>query len=909
MSHLEKYLILPLVLAVILLRGGSELLAQTGEVTILKIAGKAEILEQGRSVAAKEGQRIRPGQSVRLVGGGEVSISSQNDRIRIRVQDDTTLKYDGDTGANTLPWSRTNPDYRKIAAEDKKVPQFSVPVGRLEVEVVPGQELRLVCPLIMAAVRGTVFLVNVEYDGTSRISTLEGVVATYGRHGESRLTLAGQSAEVTAGLYTGYLISRGVNVPSGGTWQDVPAGTQERVDNETLGGIFAEGGGGGLLGAVLANPSASPTAGVNALAVEAAGGDTGSLFVESPLGQAQGPGAASETGAASGTGGLPNSSLLAQGLPDIVKPVSSGSGPKPGFVVSFLAPPGSSFIDRNYVKFDLDLGTGHITNASFALAYARPHSTFGEAYTTMTATGGSGRLDPATLNFLISDFDSSSGSEFWENYTYGAYGYLGSGTTLSGSLSGPVNYGQAVSGALTPDYFYYSMPSGTDMPSSLPFSGLLEQKPMVHVLGTFSIPNVLTAISNSFEFSLNLNTGRITDPFIVLDYTDTSSRDIIIYLYDGTGQLTNGAFAVDTTKGSIAGYYGYKNPQGRLSGTFNSSDPAAGTLVNAGGALNLSAGAAPAYIPASVPIAGGQIQDSLPPPANVELRTVHFIGAISGGTYYYSNFLTFDLDLATGLIENGAFDLEYDRYHPYTSTARTTLRAYGGSGSLNPRTLNFSISGFDTVYGPRNQFQEDVLFPYTYGQFGPGTTLSGTLGGSPGYGQTVSGTLAPDYNYTFLTSPSDMPAAVAFGGTVEKNPLVNVSGTFNIPDASNVYANHFGFRLNLNTGAVSAPIDFITVDYEDTSSNPITMKLSYGSGSLTNNAFAVTTNEGGVVAGMYIAMNPTATLTGTFDTNRPDEGAAVNPGGTLTLSGLGGTPPSYLPTTIPIQGGQVGRIR
>jgi hypothetical protein len=410
MRDYGKYIvILAAVLAAVLLSGQTAS-AQTDGVAVISIAGKAEILEQGRRTAAREGQRLLPGQSVRLVGGGEVRLSTTDGRIQVRVLDNTTLKYDGPTGANSLPWTPTSRYQRATSAEEKRVPQMSVPVGRLEVEVQPGQELRLVMPLIMAAVRGTRFTVSVDLDGTSRVNTFDGVVATYGRNGEFRLTLAGQTAEVTARAYTNFLATQGVSAP-GGNWKNVPPGTQERVDNSVIGPVFGEGGG-DLLVAVLANPNASPTSGVNALAVETATAGTGSLFAESAEGSNLGGGASSGLASQSGSGGvLPDSTLLDQGLPDIKYSYPSSSmhsGPIAHFIRDFALSASPSDIYFNDLAFDLDLGNGRISNAGFYVNYLGPPNAsyiMGAEYA-IVGRSGSGYLDVNTLHFDITPADN-----------------------------------------------------------------------------------------------------------------------------------------------------------------------------------------------------------------------------------------------------------------------------------------------------------------------------------------------------------------------------------------------------------------------------------------------------------------------------------------------------------------------
>ncbi|MDR1085530.1 MAG: hypothetical protein LBP22_11925, partial [Deltaproteobacteria bacterium] len=107
-----RYSAVFLVLLLALTGLSQAVLAKDSQVSVLKIAGKAEIIERGRSSAAREGQRLYPGQSVRLIGGGEVSLSSQDGRIKIKVQDNTTVTYDGEVGENTQPWSKSGPGYQ-----------------------------------------------------------------------------------------------------------------------------------------------------------------------------------------------------------------------------------------------------------------------------------------------------------------------------------------------------------------------------------------------------------------------------------------------------------------------------------------------------------------------------------------------------------------------------------------------------------------------------------------------------------------------------------------------------------------------------------------------------------------------------------------------------------------------------
>ena len=252
---------------------GSLALAQEkekDEPTVVQVAGKAQILEQGRRRPDRAGQRLLVGQAIELVGGGEVRLSMANGKVKIKVASDSTVRYDGPVEADGQPWA-TGPVTRKVAAEEE-APQFFAEKGKLEIEVAPGRRLRILCPLILAAVRGTVFTIEVAADGTSRLNTIEGQVATYGRQGEMGLSRPGQSFTVTAREYTSYLATKGVEAPLG-DWRKVPANEQERVDNQALGPVFSPES--DLLAAVLNNPNASPTSGLDALAVEDSASEEG----------------------------------------------------------------------------------------------------------------------------------------------------------------------------------------------------------------------------------------------------------------------------------------------------------------------------------------------------------------------------------------------------------------------------------------------------------------------------------------------------------------------------------------------------------------------------------------------------------------------------------------------------------
>ncbi|MDR2140268.1 MAG: FecR family protein [Deltaproteobacteria bacterium] len=596
---------------------GAPAQAQEGSgATVLKIAGKAEILSQGQRQPAREGYRLSPGQSIQLIGGGEVRLSTAGGRVQVRVLADTTVKYDGEVDANGQPWGPTS-RYREVSTggSGQMAPQLSVPVGKLEVQVESGQELRVVCPLIMAAVRGTKFNINVERDGTSLVATLEGRVATYGRNGEIRLTSAGQNSQVTARAYSNFLANRGVAAPQG-SWREIPAETQAEVDDQTLGEIF-DPEGGGLLAAVLANPDANPTDGVNALAIETTSVESGSLFVASPLeASSVSEPPISQNFGAEGVTNMPESPLLEEGLPDTNQglPDTNIDTPLPvvtgqahfigGFTLS-----GAPY--SNTLRFDLDLATGAISNAGFLIEYKNALGNFPRVY----AGGGSGQVNPSSWSFVISGFTMTNFEDDKYCLTC-SYGSLGPNTSISGSFGGPMNFGQTGSGSFNPEYVFSSGSSVSYLATAYNFAGDLNHNPVVRVHGDFNLASVtpISTIDNTFDLALNLNNGQILTGMVAIKYLDVISAEHSYLLGGGSGSVTGDAFQVSFSEGS------YQPPSGvsialtgsTLNGHFDSSSPEVDTnvLSGPGSQLNIVYGTPPVSpnsLPTTTPINAGRI--------------------------------------------------------------------------------------------------------------------------------------------------------------------------------------------------------------------------------------------------------------------------------------------------------------
>ncbi|MDR0548835.1 MAG: hypothetical protein LBI10_05420 [Deltaproteobacteria bacterium] len=585
----------------------NEALAQEAAPTIIQVAGKAQIIERGRRTPARTGQRLLSGQTIELVGGGEVRVATVDGRIKIRVSSDSTIRYDGEVEANSQPWT-LGPTTRQVASGEV-APQFFASKGKLTIEVAPGQRLRFLCPLILAAVRGTVFTVTVAADGTSRVDTLEGQVATYGRQGEMTLTRPGQSAEVSARQYSNFLTSKGVSVP-GGDWRRVSENERQRVDNQALAPIFSPNS--DPLIAVLSNPNAAPNQGVQALAIENSAVEPGSIFAAELDSSETGTPETRITPASSEID--PQSTLLDEGLPDIIPP-NAPAASQIGHGIGSFNLPGAIDINFNKFAFDLDFATGRITNAGFDIEYTRNTSPYGLVTTFLGINpAGSGYLNINTLNFSISNFGMLQ-NEYIEadGISGSSKGYFGSATTFTGSFLAPLNFGVSVSGQLTPDYVQTNGNNQTTMPVYYDtLTGVLREKPLYEISGHLAaVSNVDTLLESDFFMALDPYDGRIFDGSASYTFDDSSANDFRISLKGASGMLTNTNFLVNFSRGfaeSSAHVYS-SSATGVLQGTLSSSAPVAGTQVTSG-SLTVSYGSTPptGFPITPIPIQNGQVK-------------------------------------------------------------------------------------------------------------------------------------------------------------------------------------------------------------------------------------------------------------------------------------------------------------
>jgi hypothetical protein len=200
---------------------------------VIKIAGKAEILEKGKWTKLKTGRELWEGQSIRLVKGGEVALTSEAGKLEIIITDGSVIKYKGLVPEKKVPWGSSTRPASTSNSNSKIIPEFELLEGNANVSVEKGQPLRVITPLVIAAVRGTGFSAIVEPDGSSTIKVYDGSVMVVGRDGKSQIVNAGFSYRLTAAQYVEYLKKSKVNIPPKG-WRDVPSQQLETVDSKTF---------------------------------------------------------------------------------------------------------------------------------------------------------------------------------------------------------------------------------------------------------------------------------------------------------------------------------------------------------------------------------------------------------------------------------------------------------------------------------------------------------------------------------------------------------------------------------------------------------------------------------------------------------------------------------------------------
>ncbi|MDR2339305.1 MAG: FecR domain-containing protein [Deltaproteobacteria bacterium] len=230
--QLTRFLALGLALALLSLWGLADTLhAQKKQgAKVLSVKGKAEIKSAGRTKTARRGDIMEPGDTISVPPNGNVKLGTPEGNAEVTLSGGTTLSYDGPTNVNSRPWS-PGPAVPARAGEESDIgPQFSVTEGEAEVLVTPGQPLRVVTPLLVAAVKGTRFKIKVEPDGSSTLNTTEGLVLAVSRDGTVKTSGPGDTVRVTANDYTAFLRKNGVRPQGDGDWRTADTQAIEKVD-------------------------------------------------------------------------------------------------------------------------------------------------------------------------------------------------------------------------------------------------------------------------------------------------------------------------------------------------------------------------------------------------------------------------------------------------------------------------------------------------------------------------------------------------------------------------------------------------------------------------------------------------------------------------------------------------------
>lgn len=172
--------------------------AALAEPVVVQVSGKAEM----RANAASSWQKLRTGTplpagaAVRVQGGGSVTVHDKAAGTTIKTGPDSELGYEGTV---VLPESSQSP------GSGKPVPSYSLPEGKADISVDPGNNIDLLTPLLLTSVRGTRYTASVARDGSSAVAVGNGVVLTLDKFGNKARLSAGQQIGMTATEYIGIL--------------------------------------------------------------------------------------------------------------------------------------------------------------------------------------------------------------------------------------------------------------------------------------------------------------------------------------------------------------------------------------------------------------------------------------------------------------------------------------------------------------------------------------------------------------------------------------------------------------------------------------------------------------------------------------------------------------------------------
>ncbi len=158
---------------------------------VVRVSGKAEMRSNAGASWKKlqSGTSLPAGASVRTPAGSSVTVRDDAARVTVTVGPNTELGYEGQAPA---------PEGSQSPASDKPVPTYSLPAGKAEVSVEPGNNVDLLTPLILTSVRGTRYTASVKGDGSTHVAVKTGIVLTLDKFGNRARLSGGQEQSMTA---------------------------------------------------------------------------------------------------------------------------------------------------------------------------------------------------------------------------------------------------------------------------------------------------------------------------------------------------------------------------------------------------------------------------------------------------------------------------------------------------------------------------------------------------------------------------------------------------------------------------------------------------------------------------------------------------------------------------------------
>jgi hypothetical protein len=189
--------------------------------------------------------------------------------------------------------------------------------------------------------------------------------------------------------------------------------------------------------------------------------------------------------------------------------------------------------------------------------------------------------------------------------------------------------------------------------------------------------------------------------------------------------------------------------------------------------------------------------------------------------------------------------------------------------------------------------------------------MTGSFLGPVDFGSSGSGTLYPDYVPSYGTIYG-LPSSIAFGGSLEQRPLLEVSATFDLLGAGATYiqSNYLEFVMNMYTGNIYDSM--LDVIYEVTPMNEVDIYLRQGTGTVSGSSFSINFpasagNLDYTVSGVPTMVSASGSLTGTFNNANPDVGTQIVPSSSSVSLTYGGPTPAWVPSSLDIESGTVSK--